>query len=113
VNLVIVPSVPWRNGRINLQILDKEIYFGVLQPFLVRNLEPIWYNEERKNGSFLFILPRKSISNHILIYLPVNYLIIISKYLGDPFLLLWGGNSLFQKINEALMISFNLEALAQ
>jgi hypothetical protein len=60
--------------------LDKARNFEVLQPFPVSNVEPIWYNEEkRKEGSFIFILPGKSINNHILFSLLVNYLIIVSK----------------------------------
>jgi hypothetical protein len=61
-----------------LQLLDKVRNFGVFQPFLGNNLELIWYNEgEGKEGTFFFILPRKSISNHILFFLLVNDLIII------------------------------------
>ena len=43
----------------------------------------------------------------------VNDLIIISKEVSDPFLLLLGGNALFQKVLEALMVGLNLEALPQ
>jgi hypothetical protein len=80
VKLFIVPRVPWRSLRMVLQLLDQVRKFGVLQPFLVNNLEPIWYNEgEGKEGPFFFILPGKSINNHILFSLLVNDLIIISK----------------------------------
>jgi hypothetical protein len=94
--------------------LDKARNFRVLQLFLVSSLEPIWDNEgERKKGSFFFILLGKSVIKNSSFSLVVNYLIIIAKELGDPFLLLRGGNSLFHKMLEALMICFNLEALAQ
>jgi hypothetical protein len=86
VKFVIVPRVHWRNWRIVLQLLDKAINFGVMQPFLVSILEPIWYNEgERKRGSFIFILRGKSVINHIFFSLLVNYIISISKNLGDLF----------------------------
>jgi hypothetical protein len=88
-NLFIVPRVQGRNWIIGLQLLDNAKNFRVLQPILVRSLEPIGYNEgERKKGSFVFIFLGKSVSNHILFSLIVNYLIIISKELGNPFLFL-------------------------
>ena len=63
-----------------LQLLDKARKFGVMELFLVNNLEPIWDKEgERKKGSFVFMLPRKSVNNHIFFALPVNDLIITSK----------------------------------
>jgi hypothetical protein len=37
----------------------------------------------------------------------------MSKELSHPFLLLWGGNALFQKVLEALMVCLNLERLPQ
>jgi hypothetical protein len=46
--------------------------------------------KEREKRDPFFILPGKSINNHIFFSLLVNDLIIISKYLGHPFLLLWG-----------------------
>jgi hypothetical protein len=61
--LIIVPRVPWRSWRMFLQLLDQVRDFGVLQPFLVSSLEPIWYNEgEGKEGPFFFIFSRKSMS---------------------------------------------------
>jgi hypothetical protein len=79
-NLFIVPIVPWRSWRMVLQLLDHERKFGVLQTFLENSLDPIWYNQgEGKEGPFLFILPGKSVNNHILFSLIVNDLIIISK----------------------------------
>jgi hypothetical protein len=49
-------------------------------------LEPIRYNEgEGKEGPFFFIFLGKSINNQILFSLLVNDLVIIAKYLGDPF----------------------------
>jgi len=85
-----------------------------MYPFLANDLEPIWYNEgERKKGAFIFIFLGKCICNHIIFFFLVNDLIIISKELSHPFLLLWGGNALFQKIFEALMICLNLEAFPQ
>jgi hypothetical protein len=63
-----------------LQLLDQARYFGVLQPFLASNLEPIWYNEgEGKKGPFFFIFSVKSVNDHILFALLVNDLIIIAK----------------------------------
>jgi hypothetical protein len=86
--------------------------FGILKPFLAHSLEPIEYNEgKRKNGSFFFIFLGQCIHHYIVFDLPVNDLIIISKELSHPFLLLLGGNALFQKILEALMVGLNLEAL--
>jgi hypothetical protein len=80
----------------------------------VNGLEPIWYNEgERKKGPFILIFSGKCICNHIVFVFLVNDLIIIFKELSHPLLLLWGGNALFQKILEALMICLNLEALPQ
>jgi hypothetical protein len=69
--------------------------------------------EREKNRPFIFIFSRKCICNHIVFSFLVNYLIIISKELSHPFLFLWGGNVLFQKILEALMICLNLEAFSQ
>jgi hypothetical protein len=37
--LFIVPRVPWRRWIMVLQVLDQDIKFGVLQPFLTNNLE--------------------------------------------------------------------------
>jgi hypothetical protein len=77
-------------------------------------LQPIRYNEgKRKEGSFVFIFPRQCIRHYIFFALLVNDLIIISKKLSDPFLLLLGGNVLFQKVFEALMVCLNLESLPQ
>jgi hypothetical protein len=88
--------------------------FGVLQPFLVHSLQPIRYNEgKRKEGSFVFIFPGQCIRHYIVFALLVNDLIIIAKELSDPFLLLLGGNALFQKVFEALMVCLNLESLPQ
>jgi hypothetical protein len=88
--------------------------FGILKPFLAHILEPIGYNEgKRKNGSFFFIFSGQCICHYIVFSLLVNYLIIISKELSHPFLLLRGGNALFQKVLEALMVGINLEALPQ
>jgi hypothetical protein len=51
-----------------------------LVAILENRLEPIWYNEgEGKEGPFFFILLGKSVNNHILFFLLVNDLIIISK----------------------------------
>jgi hypothetical protein len=77
-------------------------------------LEPIWYNEgKRKKGSFFFIFSGQCICHHIVFSLPVNDLIFISKELSHPFLFLWGGNALFQKVLEALMVFLNLETFPQ
>jgi hypothetical protein len=77
-------------------------------------LKPIYDNErEGKKGPVFFIFPGKGINHHIFFYFFVDDLVIISKQLGYPFLLLRGRNLLFQKILEALMINFNLEALSQ
>jgi hypothetical protein len=77
-------------------------------------LEPIWYNEgKRKNGSFFFIFLGQCIHHYIVFSLLVNDLIIISKELSQPFFFLLGGNVLFQKVIEALMVDINLEALPQ
>jgi hypothetical protein len=66
--------------RLVLQLLDKVREFGILKPFLANSLKPTWYNEgEGKEGTFFFVLTRKSVTNHILFSLLVNYLIIISK----------------------------------
>jgi hypothetical protein len=90
-NLFILRRLPWRGFRMVLQLVDQARKIGVMQPFLERSLAPIWYNEgEGKDGPLLFILSRKRIINHIFFSLLVNYLIIISKYLGHPFLLLQG-----------------------
>jgi hypothetical protein len=88
--------------------------FGILKPLLVHSLEPIGYNEgKRKKGSFVFIFLGQCIRHDIVFSLLVNDLIIISKELGHPFLLLLGGNALFHKVLEALMVCLNLEALPQ
>jgi hypothetical protein len=88
--------------------------FGILKPFLAYNLEPIRYNEgKRKKESFVFIFPGQCILHDIVFALLVNDLIIISKELSHPFLLFLGGNVLFQKVLEALMVGLNLEALPQ
>jgi len=80
----------------------------------VHNLEPSWYNEgKRKKGSFVFIFPGQCIRHDIVFALLVNDLIIISKELSHPFLLLLGGNVLLQKVLEALMAYLNLEAFPQ
>jgi hypothetical protein len=81
---------------------------------LAHSLEPIWYNEgEGEKEPFIFIFSRKSVNNHIFFAFLVNDLIIITKELSYPFLLLWGGRSLLQKILEALMICLNLEEFPQ
>jgi hypothetical protein len=65
--------------------------FGVFSPFLVNNLKPICNNEgEGKEEPFLFLLLGEGINHHIFFSLLVNDLIIISKQLGHPFLLLRG-----------------------
>jgi hypothetical protein len=85
-----------------------------LKPFLAHSLEPIGYNEgKRKKGSFLFIFSGQCIRHYIVFSLLVNDLIIITKELSHPFLLLLGGNALFQKVLEALMVGLNLEAFPQ
>jgi hypothetical protein len=85
--------------------------FGILYPFLVNILEPIWYNEgEGKKGPSIFIFSSKCVSNYIVFSFLVNDIKIISKELSHPFLFLQGGSALFQKILEALMICLNLEA---
>jgi hypothetical protein len=97
-----------------LQLLDQLRTFGILKPFLAHSLELIGYNEgKRKKGSFVFIFSGQCIRHDIVFALLVNDLIIISKELGHPFLLLLGGNALFQKVLEALMVCLNLEALPQ
>jgi hypothetical protein len=54
--------------------------FWVLQPFLMNNLDPIWYNEgEGEKGPFVFIFSGKIINHYILLDLLVNDLIIIAK----------------------------------
>jgi hypothetical protein len=88
--------------------------FGVLKPFLSHSLEPIGYNEgKRKKGSFFFIFSGQCIRHYIVFSLLVNDLIIITKELSHPFLLLLGGNALLQKVFEALMVGLDLEALPQ
>jgi hypothetical protein len=88
--------------------------FGILKPFLTHILEPIGYNEgKRKKGSFIFIFPGQCIRHDTVFSLLVNDLIIISKELSHPFLFLLGGNALFQKVLEALMVDLNLEAFSQ
>jgi hypothetical protein len=92
--------------------MDQMQTFGILKPFLAHSLEPIGYNEgKRKKGSFVFIFLGQCIHHDIVFALLVNDLIIISKELSHPFLLFLGGNALFQKVLEALMVSLNLEAL--
>jgi hypothetical protein len=109
--LIMETRVPWGSWSIGLQLLDQMRTFGILYPFLPNDLEPIWYNEGKiKKGSFIFIFSGKCICNHIVFAFLVNDLIIISKELSHPFLLLRGGNALFQKIFEALMVCLNLEA---
>jgi hypothetical protein len=111
---MIVPRVPGGNEIIGLQLLDRMKNFGILYPFPTNILEPIWDNEgEGKRGPFIFIFFGKSARNHIFFSFLVNDLIIISKELSHPFLLLQGGRSLLQKILEALMICLNLEAFPQ
>jgi hypothetical protein len=88
--------------------------FGVLKPFLLHSLEPIGYNEgKRKKGSFFFIFLGQCIRHYIVFSLFVNDIIIIKKELSHPFLLFLGGNALFQKVLEALMVGLDLEALPQ
>jgi hypothetical protein len=80
----------------------------------VHSLQPIRYNEgKRKKGSFIFIFPGQCIHHDIVFALLIDDLIIISKELSDPFLFLLGGNALFQKVLEALMVCLNLESLPQ
>jgi hypothetical protein len=80
----------------------------------VHSLQPIRYNEGNiKEGSFIFIFPGQCIRHYIVFALLVDDLIIIAKELGDPFLFLLGGNALFQKVFEALMVCLNLESLPQ
>jgi hypothetical protein len=70
--------------------------FGILKPFVAHILEPIQYNKgKRKKGSFIFIFSGQCILHDIVFSLLVNDLIIISKELSHPFLLLLGGNALF------------------
>jgi hypothetical protein len=88
--------------------------FGILKPFLAHILEPIRYNEgKRKKRSFIFIFSGQCIRHNIVFALLVNDLIVISKELSHPFLLFLGGNALFQKVLETLMVCLNLEALPQ
>jgi hypothetical protein len=111
--LILEPGVPWGSLSLVLQLLDQMQTFGVLKPFLVHNLQPIGYNEgKRKKGSFVFIFPGQCIRHDIVFALLVNDLIIISKELSEPFLLLLGGNALFQKVLEALMVGLNLGIVA-
>jgi predicted ABC-type exoprotein transport system permease subunit len=108
------PRVPLGNWSVGLQLLYQMRMFGIMYPFLANILEKIWYNEgERKKRSFIFIFSGKFIHTHIVFSFIVNDIIIISKDISHPFLLLWGGNALFQKILEALMVFLNLEALTQ
>jgi hypothetical protein len=87
---------------------------GSLSHSWSHRLEPIGYNEgKRKKGSFFFIFSGQCICHYIVFALFVNDLIIITKELSHPFLLLLGGNALFQKVLEALMVSLNLEAFPQ
>jgi hypothetical protein len=112
--LILEPRVPWGSWSVGLQLLDQMQTFGILYPFLANSLEPIWYNEgKRKKGSFFFIFFGQCIHHHIVFAFLVNHLIIISKELSHPFLLLRGGNALFQKVLEALMLCLNLEMLPQ
>jgi hypothetical protein len=63
---------------------------------MVNLLKPICDNErEGKKGPVFFIFPVKGINHHILFSFFVDELIIISKQLGYPFLLLGGRNSFF------------------
>jgi hypothetical protein len=88
--------------------------FGILKPFPAHSLEPIRYNEgKRKKRSFIFIFSGQCIRHDIVFALLVNDIIVISKELSHPFLLFLGGNVLFQKVLEALMVCLNLEALLQ
>jgi hypothetical protein len=97
-----------------MQLLDQMRTFGILKPFLAHSLEPIEYNEgKRKKGSFVFIFLGQCIRHDIAFSLLVNDLIIISKEISHPFLLFLGGNALFQKVLEALMVCLNLEAFPQ
>jgi hypothetical protein len=51
-----------------------------LQPFMMNNLESIWYNEgEGEKGPVFFIFLGKSICHYIFLSLLVNDLIIIAK----------------------------------
>jgi hypothetical protein len=112
--LILEPGVPLGSQSLGLQLLDQMRTFGILKPFMAHNLEPIEYNEgKRKKGSFVFIFPGQCIRHDIVFALLVNDLIIISKDLSHPFLLLPGGNALFHKVLEALMVGLNLEALPQ
>jgi hypothetical protein len=84
-----VPRVPWRSLRIPLQLLDHDIKFWILQPFMENCLNPINYNErEGKEGPFIFIFTGKNINKKKLFSILVNDLIIIPKQLGHPFLFL-------------------------
>jgi hypothetical protein len=58
---------------------------------------------EKRDPSFIFL--RKCIRNHIVFAFLVNDLIIISKELSHPFLLLQGGNALLQMLNQEEMCS--------
>ena len=66
--------------------------------------------EKRDPSSSYF---RDSASATTFFALLVNDLIVISKELSHPFLLFLGGNALFQKVLETLMVCLNLEALPQ
>jgi hypothetical protein len=112
--LILEPRVPWGSWSLGLQLLDQMQNFGILKPFLAHSLEPIGYNEEKgKKGSFFFIFSGQCICHYIVFSTLVNDLIIIPKELSHPFLLLLGGNALFQKVLEALIVSLNLESLPQ
>jgi hypothetical protein len=69
--------------------------------------------EREKKGSLAFIFLGQCIRHDIVFSLLVNDLMIISKEISHPFLLFLGGNVLFQKVLEALMVSLNLEAFPQ
>jgi hypothetical protein len=80
----------------------------------VNILDPIWYNEgKRKKGSFFFIFSGKCICHHIVFAFLVNDLIIVSKEFSHPLLFLRGGNVLFQKVLEVLMVCLNFEMFPQ
>jgi hypothetical protein len=112
--LILEPRVHWGSQSLGMQLLDQMQTFGILKPFLAHSLEPIRYNErKRKKGSFFFIFSGQCIYHYIVFSLLVKDLIIITKELNHPFLLLLGGNALFQKVLEALMVGLNLEAFPQ
>jgi hypothetical protein len=77
-------------------------------------LEPIWYNEGeiKMDPSSSYFMESASTTTLYFAFF-VNDLIIISKELSHPFVFLWGGKALFQKILEALIICLNLEVFPQ